>query len=261
MSLVCNGKEISGLVFNGRSIAACYNGNIIWPTGDPYNPLCLPPFTIRCKFASGVTPTMGDSQTLVDASENVWDIYKNSYTWSGLFKYSRSNTDLVSVLGANSSGVITCSGMFYNCHALTTVPLFDTRACTNMSSMFNSCKALTTVPLFDTSSCTTMASMFYQCKALTTVPLFNTSSCTTMNKMFYYCKVLTTVPLFDTSSCTDIGSMFYSCINVQSGALALYQQASSQTTPPSTHSSTFRNCGSNTTTGAAELSQIPSDWK
>ena len=29
---------------------------------DPYNPLGLPPFTIRCKFASGYTPKMGKQQ-------------------------------------------------------------------------------------------------------------------------------------------------------------------------------------------------------
>jgi hypothetical protein len=55
--------------------------------------------------------------------------------------------------------------------------------------------------------------------------------------------------------------MFAGCSNVQSGALALYQQASSQATPPSTHIATFRGCGSNTVTGAAELAQIPSNWK
>ena len=44
---------------------------------DPYNPLGLPPYTIRVKFKSGYTPTMGDAQTLVDANENVWDIYND----------------------------------------------------------------------------------------------------------------------------------------------------------------------------------------
>jgi len=56
-------------------------------------------------------------------------------------------------------------------------------------------------------------------------------------------------------------SMFKGCTGVESGALALYQQASSQDIPPTYHYQTFYNCGSNTTTGAAELAQIPSDWK
>lgn len=65
----------------------------------------------------------------------------------------------------------------------------------------------------------------------------------------------------NTTGITDMRLMFYNCTNVQSGALALYQQASTQTNPPSKHNGTFSNCGSNTTTGAAELAQIPSDWK
>jgi len=56
-------------------------------------------------------------------------------------------------------------------------------------------------------------------------------------------------------------NMLYNCIKVQSGALALYQQASTQANPPSNHTQTFTNCGSNTETGAAELHQIPYDWK
>jgi len=54
---------------------------------------------------------------------------------------------------------------------------------------------------------------------------------------------------------------FDGCTSVESGALALYQQASTQSNPPQQHSYTFRNCGSNTTTGSAELAQIPNDWK
>ena len=78
--------------------------------------------------------------------------------------------------------------------------------------------------------------------------------------MFRNCHSLTAVPLFDTSKVTNMQSMFNECINVQSGALALYQQASTQANPPLLHNSTFYNCGSNTQSGAAELSQIPSSW-
>jgi len=56
-------------------------------------------------------------------------------------------------------------------------------------------------------------------------------------------------------------SMFLNCKNVQYGALALYQQASTQTTPPSSHAKAFFNCGVSSQTGSAELAQIPSDWK
>jgi hypothetical protein len=57
-----------------------------------------------------------------------------------------------------------------------------------------------------------------------------------------------------------MSGMFDSCYKVQSGALALYQQASTQATPPTDHTGTFTNCGRDTVTGAAELAQIPQDW-
>lgn len=178
------------------------------PGPDPYNPLGLPANTIRCKFSSGYTPDIGDSQTLVDSTNNVWDIYKESNDWYALFK---DNVDLLEVLGANTTNV------------------------TTMESMFRMCQSVTSVPLFDTSSVTSMSYMFNGCYELTSIPLFNTS-----NVMY-------------------MSSMLYNCSKVESGALALYQQASSQATPP-THSKTFKNCGIDTTTGAAELAQIPSSW-
>jgi len=68
------------------------------------------------------------------------------------------------------------------------------------------------------------------------------------------------IPLFDTSSATNVDSMCQNTRNVESGALALYQQMSSQATPPSSHSGCFTGCGVGTTTGAAERAQIPTSW-
>ena len=113
----------------------------------------------------------------------------------------------------------------------------------------------------NTSNVTNMESMFDSCTSLTSVSLLDTSNVTNMNLMFLNCFSLTTVPLFDTSSVTKISNMLYNCVKVQSGALALYTQASTQATPPTYHDNTFRECGINTETGAAELAQIPDDWK
>jgi surface protein len=153
---------------------------------DPYNPLGLPPNTIRCKFSSGYTPRMGNTRTLVDSTNNVWDIYKSSNNWEDLFN---NNGNLLEILGANTSNV------------------------------------------------------------------------TNMDYMFFYCTELTSIPLFDTRNVTTMAGMFYNCRKVESGALALYQQASSQTNPPTNHNGTFYNCGIDTVTGAAELEQIPWGWK
>lgn len=106
-----------------------------------------------------------------------------------------------------------------------------------------------------------MEFMFYNCTSLTTVSLFDTSNVTNMDRMFSECHSLTSIPLFNTSNVTNMNQMFYYCNRVQSGALALYQQASSQAIPPTRHPYAFRDCGRDTQTGAAELAQIPSNWK
>lgn len=263
---------------------------------------------IRVKFIQGYTPTMGDSQTLVDAEENIWDITKDSTDWTQLFYLGYNDNTVLEVLEANTSSVtnmqqlfLGCAsltavslfdtssvtnmksmfrdctsltsvplfntssvtnmnGMFTNCKSLTTIPLFNTSSVTDMSGMFSTCWSLNNVPLLDTSSVTRMYGMFESCSSLTTVPLFNTSSVTTMHDMFVNCTNLTLVPLFNTSSVTDMTQMFSMCYNVESGALALYQQVAYQVDAPY-HYYTFHSCGSNTTTGAAELAQIPDDWK
>ena len=170
----------------------------------------LPPNTIRCKFSAGYTPTMGDTQTLVDSANNIWDIYKASNNWDSLF--NSLNTDLLEVISANTTNV------------------------------------------------TSMKWMFSYCTSLTTIPLFDTSNVTNMEVMFAYCNSLTSIPLFDTSNVVYMNGMFHCCFNVESGALALYQQASTQANPPTVHAGCFNDCGIYTVTGAAELAQIPVSW-
>lgn len=252
-----------------------------------YNPLNLPPNTVRVRTNNGQAPykygyTTYETATKVAGTRNVYDVYKSGTSFLGLIKQS---TNVVEVLGANTEGITDMDGMFNACSSLTSVPLFDTSSVTNMNAMFLSCGALTNVPLFDTSRVTDMSHMFDVCKALTSVPLFNTSNVTNMDSMFAGCEALISSPLFDTSKVTNMHNMFVQCIslttvplldtskvtnmdntfracyNVESGALALYQQASSQANPPRYHDFCFSECGRDTVTGAAELAQIPGGWK
>ena len=238
---------------------------LLWPEEgpDPYNPLNLPPNTVRVRTSDGAVPkksssTSYETATLVEGTSDVYDVYKSGTDFTFLLIDSRN---IVEVLGANTTGITNMTGMFNFCTSLKTVALFDTSSVTDMHTMFNYCSLLTSVPLFDTSSVTNMQFMFYNCSSLTTVPLFDTSNVTNIEYMFNNCSSLTTVLLFNTSSVVFMAGMFENCKNVQSGALALYRQASTQANPPSKHTGTFKNCGANTTTGAAELAQIPSDWK
>lgn len=215
MSLKLGSTSIGDIYLGNTKVAEVYLGSTkVYEVSsvDPYNPLGLPPFTIRCQFSSGYTPSMGDSQTLVDAASNVWDIYRDDTDWGGFLSNDDPVSHLTNVLGANTTGVTDMSGLFSNCDTLVSVCLFDTSACENMDSMF------------------------------------------------YECRALTSIPLFDTSNVEYMDYAFYNCRGVQSGALALYQQASTQANPPSDHSQTFYRCGYNTDTGSAELDQIPTDW-
>lgn len=170
-----------------------------------------------------------------------------------------NQTPLTTVPLFNTSSVIDMQGMFNGCRSLTTVPLFDTSSVTNMGNMFYNCTSLTAVPLFNTSSVTYMGYFLSDCHSITSVPLFDTSSVQGMSCMCYRCTSLTSIPLFNTSSVTIMSHAFENCYVVESGALALYQQASSQSAVPS-HIDTFKNCGSTTTAGRAELAQIPTSW-
>ena len=254
---------------------------------DKYNPLHLPPNTVRVRTNDGNVPIKNflssyQTATLVDGTSDVYDVYKSGTSFESLLQ---GCTNVIEVLGGNTSDITNMDSMFSGADALISVALFDTSKVTNMTRMFHACKKLPTVPLFDTSNATNMHGMFELCELITSIPLFNTSNVTEMAFMFGHCLALTTVPLFDTSNVTDMEAMFNSCesfitiplfdtskvtdmsymfelcCKVETGALALYNQASSQANPPTNHTQTFYKCGTDTVNGAAELAQIPSDWK
>ena len=118
------------------------------------------------------------------------------------------------VISCNTTTVTNMSNMFYNCHSLYEVPLFDTSNVTSINQLFLGCNTLVSVPLFDTSSAMGMASMFSGCSSLVSVPLFDTSSVTSMSTMFNGCSSLVSVPLFDTSSVTNMSTMFQNCYSL-----------------------------------------------
>ena len=271
------------LKYSGKWLSS--NGST--PPVDPYNPLGLPPNTFRVRVNDGREPLgIYNTATLVPGTTDIYDVYRSGTNLERMFTgESLDSNNIVEVLGANTTGVTDISGLFKYCNNMTTVALFDTSSVTDIRSMFYRCSSLTNVPLFDTSNVTSFGTMFYNCASLASIPLFDTSNVTDMQSAFNGCRAITsfplldtgkvtnmrymfngcidlrTVPLLDTSSVTNMDNMFNGCIVVQSGALALYQQASTQTNPPTSHEYTFKNCGIATQTGLAEYNQIPGDWK
>lgn len=94
----------------------------------------------------------------------------------------------------------------------------------------------------------------------------NSNGVTNMSECFYFGQMMMgvrlcgTIPLFDTTQVTNVSYMFKDNSYVEGGALALYQQMSTQTNVPFNHGWCFSDCGKMTTTGSAELAQIPYEW-
>ena len=150
MPIKLGSTNFGNIYLGSTKIGEAYLGSVKVYGSQPPPPV-LPAKTIRCKFTTDYTPTMGDTQTLVDADANIWDIYKSSSDWTSLFEDADpQRAHLERVIGANTTGVTRMWRMFYDCRNLTYVPLFDTSSVYNTQSMFGECRNLTSVPLFDT---------------------------------------------------------------------------------------------------------------
>ena len=76
---------------------------------DPYNPLNLPPYTIRLKYEEGTTPTFSKGTAVqVSQTPNIWDLTYNNTDWTQLlYQHAsvHSKASLIEVLGANTTNV------------------------------------------------------------------------------------------------------------------------------------------------------------
>lgn len=232
---------------------------------DPLNPLGLPPFTIRCKFTQGVTPTPGvydeggtsvtwDKLVCVDETENIWDITKNSPDWSVLLSsddHSSTNIHVEQVLGANTTGVTNMSRLLMWNKDLVSVAIFDTASVVDFSSMFYGCHNLENIPVYNMDSAKTLYS-FLSSTAIQECPALQTGSVTDMGYLFAYCYSLRHVPLLDTTHVENVSSICEECWSVTSGAYELYEQLVQQHGNDIEHGDAFLGCGN--------VSQIPESW-
>lgn len=249
---------------------------------DPYNPLELPPYTMRLLYEDGVTPSFSVGTAVqISQSPNIWDYTNVSPNWNALFI---QHTSLLKVLGANVSGVTDFRSTFQYCSKLNEVALFDTSSVNILTGMFKGCSALPAVPKFDISHVTSLGAVFWSCSSLVSLPDWNTShiqywddafdgcsaleyipetfDLTAAKNLSYtwaFCSSLKNIPNMNVSAVMDCSHTFAQCYKVESGAYAMYQKLSALSSL-SDHSATFNQCGKDTVTGAAELAQIPTDW-
>ena len=112
----------------------------------------------------------------------------------------------------------------------------------------------------DTSAVTHFVSTFAGCTSLVELCLFDMTRTKEISSFVRNCSNLRKIPPYKTTQITLAYQAFYGCVAVETGALDMYITMSTQSTPPSSTSGCFTNCGRDTETGAAELAQIPASW-
>lgn len=168
---------------------------------------------------------------------NVWDWTRSSNDWFNSFNAAfRDDNNKVDVIAAG-----------------------DLSAIASMRQLFFNCPSVVSIPNLNTSSVTNFSYAFYK-TSLKEIPAIDTSNATDLSNFIREILTIKRIPLFDTGKATTVQNMCYGNFNVEEGALALYEQMSTQDTPPSSTTNCFTNCGRDTATGAAELAQIPASW-
>lgn len=220
MPISLGSTNFGSIYLGSTKIGEAYYGNVKVYPSGP-TPIILPANTMRLKFTDGYTPTGTSSITYTQVSSSPNIWDATNVRSDGLWNYVfEKNTDLLEVIATG-----------------------------------------------DLSDARLMAGVFSQCTSLTRVADFTTTSnVTNFQAMFKLCSSLTNVPSVNITSATNAMYMFWDCPGVQSGALSLYQQLSSHSWPAYTKSHnvgcvyTFKNCGTDTVSGLAELNQIPSNY-
>lgn len=167
---------------------------------------------------------------------------------------------IYNILGANVTGV---KSMAYLCYRgakrLNSVALFDTSHLECAGYMFganarSAMTRLTNLPNFDFSSINDLYDK-------DNVPSSTWTSMKGLSNFSTGNGILTSVPniTLPIDNTVTVTNMFYNCKYVESGALTLYNKFVTSGWQGS-HGSCFKYCGSSTTTGAAELAQIPTGW-
>jgi hypothetical protein len=164
----------------------------------------------------------------------------------------------------NLPSVSDTTEMFCRCSALTSAPDLNIGSNWRIAEgMFVDCTRLTSVPAYNTAVLNITARMFLRCTALTHIPLTDFSMATDTHQMFNECSGLLEIAdlTFGAGRITNDSEMFRDCENVATGITRAYDKLVAAQGSTYYHWGTFMNCGTNSTTGSAELANIPSSWK
>lgn len=221
--------SVTGAVLDGNKFTFAGSDVQVQATWiDPYNPLNLPPNTMRVRTSDGNPPIKQanngasyETATLVEGTTDIYDVYKNNVTYQGGNSFKEllhNSTNVIEILGANTTGVTNMNLLCNGCSNLRSTVLFDTSSVTDFRWMYAYCSSqyFKSVPLYDTSSASTVAEMFDHCTYLETVPLFDLSNVRLTYSMFDGCTHLASVPQFIMSNVIQAQNMFYGCTSLTS---------------------------------------------
>lgn len=252
---------MSTKVVGRGGIALSFGGNLLGRTFP------LPSFTLRFEFSDGSysplnsTWSKGSWTKVQGSATNQWDWHCEDTSWLGAFENKFTNqNNMVKVVESNTTGVLKTFSMFMGCSSLTEVCYMDVSATTDTRWMFTNCTSLLTSGVYNTSNAIDISNMYRGCSSLLAAPPLRTNRVYDALSTFEGCTSIKRVPLMSFPIVVNVDGMYYNCINVESGALDLYNRLLPRESDIG-HTSTFYNCGSNTPTGRAELAQIPSNWK
>ena len=255
------GSTTIGSVYLGSTKMQVWQGITPVKVGMP----AISPKTMRINFYDDFDPTteegMSGHELWTHVAGHVYDFHYDSPDWY----VRKGGSNYASVFNLCKIGALSYPIAAHQLDVLDA----DLTGVTSAPFLFQGARMVHRYKLRHTSSLTTARSMFYHqngMEYLEEITLFDTSAVTDFRSMFE--KVSTrwpstksvSIPLFDTSSAVNVSTMFAGFNRVSSGALALYQQMSTQSTPPTTYTNCFTNCGRSTVTGKAELAQIPKSW-
>ena len=178
----------------------------------------------------------------------------------GWTKVQTKYTNIWDYAAGSSSIGPNFSGAFTNPNNKVKVISAGTLSWEVMYQTFKDCTALESVCDLTCPNLTSLNGTFSGCTKLNRVPVLSSTVLSITNSAFSRCTSIKTIPLFKSLVLTNVATTFNECVNVESGAKAVYDKLAGQSTPPSTHGQCFYKCGSDTTTGAAELAQIPASW-
>lgn len=283
---VASGYSLGEITNGSGSIP--YEDVVVASVANTYTSVLSSGQTLRFLFDnSSFDPTIGISWTTghgatvqwtqVSSSPNIWDATIDKVDWRDAFrnKLDASNAPYHIIatgeLHINELGFAFDGAEYLQSSVDWYMPIASYLS--RSSFVFKDCIRLENAPyvLGAEPMVNNLQGLFKGCSSLQSVGNYNVDIVGI--GAFEDCTSLTEIPasfytLPQGTSTYSVDRMFKGCVNISSGIYDAYDYWRKQHTPyPEafprirSHSETFASCGINTQSGAAELAQIPSDWK